>query len=170
MPSHPPAFSVADPNTATLGVTVSGPNKYTERTTGYHTYRASVTGGVGPYYFDWYAEYCYTLQDCYGPAWVGGGWGDSTHVENLILDYRTVRVYAHVYDSQAPYAYAGQSNVRTINFSTATSDGGIVWNCTIGGTYYPVLGSRYDDYGSPMGDWHYRRNLCTGAREYSPTP
>ena len=168
-----PSFNVTtnsstteDASTQSLSTSILGPNKayYRHYEDGWYSFRASVTGGTGPYTYDWFQQYCYknnpdgTAGSCSSLYKFRSGVGlDSIRIffppEMGRIDY-----VVHVYDAQT-YAHVGTARHLVHNFMTSTppSSG---FSCDIGEPFWPVKGfdGRY-----------YRRNGCTGAREYQPT-
>src|SRR4051812_30394476 len=71
-----PAFSTYDASTRTLGVSLNvGPSRWVG--TEYRTVSASVSGGNGTYYYEWYVQSCYP-DYCDDQYLYDYGWGVSS--------------------------------------------------------------------------------------------
>lgn len=160
--------STEDPSAQSLGILMHGPSKayFRENENGWYTFRATVSGGTGPYTYDWFQQYCYKRNQDGTP-----GYCSVLHrIPDVVQGLDSIEKYyppemgrmdfvVHVYDAQT-YAHVGTARRIVTNFMTSTppSSG---FSCTIDeGTFYPVKDFDNRDY---------RRNGCTGAREYKPT-
>jgi hypothetical protein len=169
-----PSFNVTenssttlDPSTESMGTSILGPSKAYFRSTesGWYSFRATVSGGIGPYTYDWFQQYCYkangdgTAGHCSTLYKIRSGVGlDSIRIffppEMARIDF-----VVHVYDAQT-YAHVGTARHLVNNFLTAAppSSG---FSCDIGEPFWPVKAFNGE---------YYRRNGCTGAREWKPKP
>lgn len=71
-----PGRTIYNASTLTLGVSMTGTNKYLEEGPAYLT--ASVTGGTAPYRYYWYAQNCYSGSNCTAMTLRASGEGVST--------------------------------------------------------------------------------------------
>ncbi len=69
-----------------------------------------------------------------------------------------LHLVVHVYDAQSN-AYAGSADLRVANLSN-DGGGGSGFKCQLPNEFYPV-----HDLATNK---HYRRNGCTGVKEYNP--
>jgi hypothetical protein len=153
-----PRLTAYDAATRTLGVSLSGPNKVTSQT--WITMKAYVSGGVGPYTYDWFQQYCYAdISYCSPMSQIRYNTPDDSIFVEYPGEMRKMRFVVHVRDAQAvPFAGSESRIVINTTQSTITDSG---FSCDLGESYYPIV-----DFDGR----HYRRNGCTGAREYDPTP
>jgi hypothetical protein len=135
------------------------------------TYTVSVTNGTGPYYFIWKWRYCVHVggwqwiecQNNYGG--LGSGWGlDSVAFDAYEEDVK-YDLLVEVYDAQGGVISGvdgmeiiGPSNYQ-LGFGPYSGD--IGFQCSGGG-----YGIQEWSNGQPT-NRQYRRNRCSGAREYN---
>lgn len=151
-----PSASVSDPSTGTLGASISGYNKF--MSPGPITYTSGVSGGVGPYRYDWFVQRCDWNGSCSPSLLYDSGNGMTSTSVYASADDMLIRVSLHVFDSQT-YAFVGGASKQTINGVDGSADSGAGFDqsCELPSGFYPVL-----DYDTR----HFRRNVCTGTREY----
>lgn len=167
-----PSFNVTanysttlDPSAQSLSTSILGPSKayFREHEDGWYTFRATVSGGTGPYTYDWFQQYCYannpdgTSGYCSNLHRIPGDPGLDSIEKFFPPEMGRMDFVVHVYDAQT-YAHVGTARRLVTNFMTdAPASSG--FSCDIGEPFYPVkaFDGRY-----------YRRNGCTGAREYQP--
>jgi hypothetical protein len=158
-----PASTIYDPGSQTLGVAINGPSKSTAP--GTLTWRRIVSGGSGNYRFDWFQAYCYNdIEFCSELSLMQSGPDTSFSVyypENI----GKMRIVLHVFDDQLE-AFAGSSNRDVPNMVIQTPYTNPNYTCDYGQGYYPVADIEPQFY--PDSTKYYRRNGCTGAREYAP--
>lgn len=155
----PSFFTTSDPGTQSLSTSITGPTKMTELNGQFITYRANVSGGTGPYFYDWWEQYCYTdINFCSVPYHKYSGVGLNSIEIFYPPEMSRMRYIVHVYDAQT-YAYAGTANRTTVNMAAWNNDvsSGTTFSCDQGESVFPVRG--FDNR-------YYRRDGCTGARVY----
>jgi hypothetical protein len=119
-----------------------------------------VSGGLGPYQYDWFKEYCYADSGwCSDLYQTNSGIGLSSISVEYPGEMIKIRIVVHVYDAQS-VPFAGAVERTTTNITgpqTYIAANGL---CEAPSTFYPVR-----DFDGK----HYRRNGCTGIREYDPS-
>ncbi len=151
-----PLKTIEDDGSQLLGVQIIGLGRVPINTM--ELYSASVQGGQGPYYYDWFQSDC-PEDGCSPLLPLGGGWGRDT-ISAFVNQFDfNIHLVVHVYDSQGvPFAGSYEKLIiPTIAPSgTPPSD----FSCDLGEHYYPIV-----DFDGK----YYRRDGCTGARDPSPT-
>jgi hypothetical protein len=156
-PLRQASFSTYDASTQTLGVAIGGPPHVDEP--GTYTYWANVSGGTGPYTYQWFYSYCQNdIYECSDQLPVPNGTGNSVPVEIPEFVWK-LHLVVHVYDSQT-VPYAGEADLYVVNLSNE-GGAGSGYKCDLGENFYPV-----PNFSVPPR--HYRRNGCTGAKVYNP--
>lgn len=162
----PNFFTSEDPSTKSLWTRVVGPTKITEA--GDVTYRAAVSGGVGPYRYDWHQQYCYPNSTCSESYLIRSTWEVDTIQVYFPSEMHRFRFIVHVRDSQAE-PHAGVATRTTVNMIYNES-GGSEFSCNLEQDYYPIADWPPNPEHHPDSTTYYRRNGCTGEREYGPGP
>lgn len=157
-----PALTVYDPASQTLSVAINGPNKSTAP--GTLTWRRIVSGGSGNYRFDWFQAYCYNdIELCSDLSLMQSG-PDTSFSVYYPANIGKMRIVLHVFDDQFD-AFAGSSNRDVPNMVIQTPYTSPTYTCDYGQGYYPTPDRVI---GFPDSTRYYRRNGCTGQREYDP--
>ncbi len=157
-------FTSLDDASRTLAVSINGPNRVTSETS--VTYRRIVSGGSGNYQYDWLREYCYGdggTPYCSSLELLQSG-PDTSFTIFYPAEIGKMRIVLHVWDDQQQ-PYSGSASRITLGiFPPGYTNPD--YTCDYGQGYYPIA-----DYvpGFPDSTTYYRRNGCTGAREYAPT-
>jgi hypothetical protein len=149
--------SASDPSSQSISVSIGGFPHVSHDST--YTYWANVFGGTGPYTYDWFYSYCtvdpYTCSDQM-PLMNAGT--DSVPVE-IYYPVGKVHLIVEVHDAQT-YAFVGAADYKVANLGNPDGTGSSAFRCDLGEGYWPIV-----DFDGR----HYRRNGCTGAREYDPS-
>jgi hypothetical protein len=153
----PVLSSVYDSSTRTLGVTLSGTQRFTAETN--RTVSASVVGGNGTYYYEWYQQDCYG-GDCDQQSLYDAGWGMSSISLHLTTDMHWDKITVQIFDSpNLPYSASARATIVGPN-----QTGGGALNCQLGDDHFPIR-----DYNPATGTYSaYYRDGCTGERVYDP--
>lgn len=163
VPGSAPARSTSyNAATQSLGVSIGGYPHVSAP--GTYTYWANVSGGTGPYTYDWFYSYCTNdTYECSDQMPLQNAGTDSVPVE--IPDFvGKIHLIVHIYDSQG-VPFAGSADYKVANLGNPDGTGGSGFKCDLGENYYPVA----DFPDSQNVTHHYRRDGCTGARVYDPT-
>lgn len=157
-----PAATVYDEASRTLGVSINGPNKATAP--GNLTWRRIVSGGAGNYRYDWWQAYCYNDIEYCSPLYLMQSGPDTSFTVYYPSNIGKMEIALHVFDDQE-VPFAGSASKDVVNMVVQTPYTNPNYTCDYGQGYYPV-----SDWPAPNPDdtRYYRRNGCTGAREYDP--
>lgn len=160
-----------DPNSQSLYTFINGPNKtwvHTDTSSGWYSYIADAGGGDGAYSYDWFQQYCYktnpdgTAGYCSPMGLIRSGAGlDSIRIF-FHPDVGRMDFVVQVYDTQTN-RHVGTARRVVKNFMISSPPPSSGFGCDLGEHYFPHPVVIED-----VTRW-YRRNGCTGAREYSPT-
>jgi hypothetical protein len=160
------AFSLYDAPSRTLGVNLSAGGRYTG--TQYRTATATVTGGSGTYYYQWYQQACYASSQyggeppCGPQDLFGYGWGSSSEPFAVYIDEAWKRITVQVWDDEQ-IPFSGVSAQILIG-PPPPSGGSPRFKCQLGDDDYPI----HEWYQTPdsLAYSAYYRDGCTGARVY----
>jgi hypothetical protein len=126
--------------------------------------------GPGQYHYDWFQEYCYGdggTPYCSDLLLVQSG-ADTSFTVWYPASIGKMRIVLHMYDNQQgpqdPDAASGEKTTIGIFPPSYTNPD---FTCDLGEHYYPV--ADFEPAFFPDSTKYYRRNGCTGAKEYSPT-
>ncbi len=134
---------------------------------GTYIYWANVSGGVPPYSYAWFHSYCTNdTYECTDQMPLMNADGDSVPVE-IPYFVGKVHLVVNVWDSQGS-PVSGAAQYKVANFGNPNGTGGSGFQCDLGENAFPI----WDPWATPPDGFgnHYRRNGCTGAREWQPLP
>jgi hypothetical protein len=158
-PNHGPLFSVYDPSTRTLGLTMAAGPRFTQDT--YRTVKASITGGNGTYYYQWYQQPCYDTY-CLDQYLNGAGWGLDSSSFHLTADMSWVKITVQAFDSpNVPFS----ASTSTILIGPAPHNVNSNFSCDYGSGQF-IIHDFYPDSGGVYSA--YYRDGCNGSRVYDP--
>lgn len=184
--ARPPVEAGARLTTGTatdpISVTISGDQAVSEFEAYPHQltrYTATVSGGTGPYYYVWGSRKCQKDTSYYGETQVicgsdymtyKSGWGVSQIDFPVLQEDTEVHFLLELRESPDGYV-SGVGTYEVFGpyyalqfFGSADAD----FQCSRTASWYPWEEWKYDDGAWKPSGRTYRRNGCTGAREFDP--